>query len=269
VADTPAKGSQYQAEIVVNKDGVVGITWFDTRDDGPHHYNEYFTASLDGGKTFLPPQRVSSESSTPRGAGNAAFSIAGSSASENGVFTFLFSAANRWPSGGDYMGLSVDSSGIFHPFWIDSRSGTGQLWTAPVMVRHTIMPLPELQATDVTHNIVLAYDRATWDPAHNVIHLPIRIRNTSNVTLYPPFNVTVTATKLSLDDKRNAVVVENADNGMKGVGASLRYTRVLNGYQALAPGGITEARIWDLKLNPLTSQPSFNVNVKGFINAHS
>ena len=53
------------------QDGIVGVTWYDTRDskDGSQ-FHEYFTASLDGGKSFLPPVRVSSAPSTPLGPGN-------------------------------------------------------------------------------------------------------------------------------------------------------------------------------------------------------
>jgi hypothetical protein len=55
---TPKDAMQGQPVVAVNKDGVVGVTWYDTRDskDGSQ-FNEYFTASLDGGKSFLPAIR--------------------------------------------------------------------------------------------------------------------------------------------------------------------------------------------------------------------
>ncbi len=46
----------------------------------------------------------------------------------------FLSAATRWPGGGDYLGLTTDRDGIFHPFWADARTGTFQLQTAAITV---------------------------------------------------------------------------------------------------------------------------------------
>jgi hypothetical protein len=108
---------QYQPVVAVNRDGLVGVAWFDTRVAGDTtRYDELFTVSLDGGRSFLPTVRVSSESSRPRTLENRA-------------------VVDRWLQGGDYAGLVADAGGDFHAFWPDSRSGTFEVYTARITVR--------------------------------------------------------------------------------------------------------------------------------------
>lgn len=105
--------------VAVNRDGVVGVTWYERRTDGDRQCQHlYFTASLDGGKTFLPEVRVSSAPSCPDTARNGR-------------------VATRWPEGGDYSGLAAAADGTFHVLWPDSRDGIYRLWTAPVTVKAT------------------------------------------------------------------------------------------------------------------------------------
>lgn len=102
--------------VAVNRDGVVAVTWNERRAEGDRACQHlYFTASLDGGRTFLPAVRVSSAPSCPETA-------------QNG------SVAKRWPEGGDYSGLAAAADGTFHLLWADSRDGIYRLWTAPITV---------------------------------------------------------------------------------------------------------------------------------------
>jgi BNR repeat protein/BNR/Asp-box repeat protein len=102
--------------VAVNKNGVVGVAWYDRRNDPKGKcWDIYFATSLDGGKSFLPEVRVSTEASCPEN-------------SRNG------GAAKRWEAGGDYSGLVATSDSLFHLFWSDSRSGIYQVWTAGVRV---------------------------------------------------------------------------------------------------------------------------------------
>ncbi len=102
--------------IATNKDGVVGVTWFDRRNDPTGKcYDLFFAASLDGGKTFQPEVRVSRKSScpdTPRNKG----------------------AFQRWTYGGDYNGLVAAPDGTFHALWTDGREEVIQLRTAQIKV---------------------------------------------------------------------------------------------------------------------------------------
>ena len=112
----PTSVWQYQPVVAVNSDGVVGVAWFDTRAASDStQYDEFFAASVDGGESFLPAVRVSSETSKPHSHGNRA-------------------VIDRWGQGGDYTGLAADRGGAFHAFWPDSRSGTFQVMTARITV---------------------------------------------------------------------------------------------------------------------------------------
>jgi hypothetical protein len=117
----PGQGPAQTAAVAVNRDGVVGVSWYDGRGD-PRGYRRdsrcqhvYFAASLDGGRTFLPDVRISSAencSDTPA----------------NGE------AGRRWKAGGEYHGLAATADGRFHLLWADSRDGIYQLRTASVRV---------------------------------------------------------------------------------------------------------------------------------------
>ena len=103
-------------EVAVNKDGVVGVSWYDTRDTpgAEPGWDVRFTASNDGGKTWEPSIRVSETSS---------------------VFTAAMQTKfGRRIGPGDTAGLAASADGVFHPLWIDHRTQTPQVWTATVTV---------------------------------------------------------------------------------------------------------------------------------------
>ncbi len=134
-AKVPASTHQFQPAVAINGDGLVAVTWYDTRDSSDGNaYHQYFAASTDGGESFLPTVRVSSEPSRRKGAGNGRISPVVWS-DPDGFYLSMLSATSRWESGGDYMGLAADRDGGFHPFWADSRSGTFQIYTASVRPR--------------------------------------------------------------------------------------------------------------------------------------
>jgi hypothetical protein len=76
----------------------------------------FFTASHDGGQTFLPNVRISEAQPCADAAGNRV---------PHG--DDKTTVGERWEAGGDYSGL-VASGGIFHAIWADTRSGAYQLW---------------------------------------------------------------------------------------------------------------------------------------------
>ena len=97
--------------------GDLALAWVDTRHDPAGRcFDLFVTVSPDGGETFLPPARVTPETSCPQ-------AITG----QRGV-------AARWPFGGDYLGLAAGGDGRFHLLWVDSRSGLDQVWTSAVTV---------------------------------------------------------------------------------------------------------------------------------------
>jgi hypothetical protein len=117
VTDAPSGANAETPAIAVDREGTVGVAWYDTRRDPRGEcYDLYFSASLDGGATFLPNVRVTPEPSCPQ-----------ASPQQYGV-------AQRWSFGGDYSGLAAGADGRFHVLWADSRSGVYRLWTADVRV---------------------------------------------------------------------------------------------------------------------------------------
>jgi hypothetical protein len=96
-----------------NRDGVVAIAWRDGRHQpGTDCFDVYLTASLDGGATFLPEQRVTGTTSC-------------SDRTLNGT---------GWSDGGDYFGLAGDGHGRFRLLWSDAREGVFRLRTALVEI---------------------------------------------------------------------------------------------------------------------------------------
>jgi len=121
-ARTPAVRSQPAADgcetpaVAVGGGGVVGVAWYGIRREVRGDcFDVFFSASLDGGDTWLPAVRVTPETSCPRA----------------GSFPRV---ASRWPFGGDYSGLAAGAGGRFRLFWADSRTGVYQVWTATVEV---------------------------------------------------------------------------------------------------------------------------------------
>ena len=97
--------------IAVNPNGVIGVAWYDRR-DSPENLGYYvrFAASRNGGKTWLASVRVST-------AAHAADD-------------------DTRKNSGDTAG----ADGVFHPVWIDNRTGLPQMWTATVKVRLVTEP---------------------------------------------------------------------------------------------------------------------------------
>jgi hypothetical protein len=112
------------ASVAVGRSNAVGVSWYDGRNDKEKFkgifqcLDFYFTVSRDGGATFLPEARVSSQSGcadSPR----------------NGK------ARYRWPAGGDYTGIAARPDGGFQLLWSDSRDGVYRLRTSTVRLANT------------------------------------------------------------------------------------------------------------------------------------
>jgi len=104
--------NSHTPSIAVNKDGIIGVSWYEIHDKSC--FDIYFSASLDGGKGFLPEVKVSSASSCPN------------TPQDKGA---------SFEAGGDYSGLAATSDGLFHIVWSDARTGLYQLRTASVSVK--------------------------------------------------------------------------------------------------------------------------------------
>jgi hypothetical protein len=273
----PRDAHQYNPVIAVSRRGVVGVSWFDTRGStrtlgaegavGPT-YHEYFAASVDGGTTFLPSVQVSTERSDPDGAGNATLSHAFVQRTSNGALEIdAGSVVGRWGNGGDYMGLTVDTLGVFHPWWTDARTGTFQIYTARISVEHGGAVKPRTTQQIVTASVALVFESSRYDGATRTYHLPVRIRNIGAQSLYGPVQVEIT--KFALKDtavtSATGYLITNAANSVRGAGAVFDYTKVLGQSGRLDPGEHSGAVVWKIRAPNARVLPKFTTQVSAGI----
>ena len=103
-ANDTRTNDQFFPSMDVDEAGTVWLSWFDRRDDPQNRrYGIWASASLDGGRTWLPNWRVSDALSDPGTSG--------------------------WI--GDYGGTAARAGRAF-PFWTDLRSGNYDAYLAPV-----------------------------------------------------------------------------------------------------------------------------------------
>lgn len=287
--------NQFQPAIAVNKDGVVGVTWFDTRDsaDGKR-YHEYFSASLDGGATFLPPVRVSSAPSNPKGRGNR--QMMPMIGANKDVFVLSLMSAAGWSSGGHYMGLAADKDGDFHAFWVDARSGTSQIYAARVKVDAPAKPEPGAPPgaapaspvpapkppapvrveTVLTGKVEMIFDPTSFDADKSEFSVPVRFKNVSSDAIYPPIRMELVG--FGYDDeqwkgeqefwKDKPVALVNASNGKPGVGAVVELSEAVAGGGAdggLLPGAQTNPVVLRLHLSNPDFAPSMRWKATGSV----
>jgi len=131
--------------LAVNKNGVVGVAWYDRRDN-PDNLGWYvrFRASLDGGATWLPSVRVSA---APESYASGRIDPRDVSLFNSGSFAALDHSLlgdvtvgfhDDAFRGGDYTSMAADAAGNFHPVWIDNRTGVPNMWTSEIQVTGSV-----------------------------------------------------------------------------------------------------------------------------------
>jgi BNR/Asp-box repeat len=218
----------FRPVIAVNKDGVVGVMYYDRRDSTNNlDWTVRFCASLDGGETFLPSVQVAE---SPNRFGSSAKMMLGARGYggghmplnkdyRGGALKFDLSISQFNLGGGHTAGMDADANGVFHPFWIDNRTGVAQVWSAPVTinrkaVRHGDLELTSLQ--DVSEKVILEYTNPIYDIRTGRLSVDVQLQNTSEDTILLPLKLRVIAlTSAGL----GMPTIVGADNGMDGVGA--------------------------------------------------
>lgn len=130
--------------IAVNQHGVVGITWYDRREDPRNRdFRLRFTASADGGHSVMrsvpvsdQPYHYALESETealvPSGM------VWDPDSTGTGWVIVHTGSSNRlYYEIGDYTGFTARPDGVFQAMWIDNRSGVPQLFTSGITVGAT------------------------------------------------------------------------------------------------------------------------------------
>lgn len=116
-------GPVFYAAAAVSSRGVLGVMWLQGEPGSPTSpadkalgtrefaWSLYFTASTDGGTTFAPPVPLLKTPSRTD------------------------PSLPRWAYGTDYLSLAAPIDGSFHPVWVDTRGGKGEMQTARIEVR--------------------------------------------------------------------------------------------------------------------------------------
>jgi hypothetical protein len=246
-ADTHPYASDFLPAIAVNGAGTVGVMWLSTRDfpnrDG---WNAYFVASVDGGATFLPAVRLTTVPSAPLAPGNLRPIAGWLDHNRSEVSVRLASGFSSFPEGGDYLGLAAGADGTFHPLWDDVRYGVAQVMTARVTVSADgssgATSVSTLVQRSINDRVLFNADPAEVDVKTQELRLPLRLKNTSADTLFPPFRVEVKGLGVE------GAELLNATGGGRGKGAWMDYSHALRDMPALPPGAVTDPIVWRFHL---------------------
>src|SRR5207244_1733849 len=134
----PERGpDSFLSSMAVNRNGVVGVTWYDRREDPKNRsFRMRFSTSLDGGESFSPSVPVSAKAfsySEQEAYQLSAFNFRARGAADT-FHTDIFNASRTYFGVGDTAGMAATADGVFHAFWFDNRTGVQQLYTAPIYI---------------------------------------------------------------------------------------------------------------------------------------
>jgi len=271
--------------VAVNKDGVVGVAWYDRRDDPTRRcWKQYFTASLDGGATFLPNTPISSAPSCPDK--DAAPTVYVSNAGDEIDDTLptqdelaSLSDADRrqyeeelgiiaatkeiqsaktprlrvafdkgrsvWP--GHYTGLVADTDGAFHALWADRRNKLQQIFTARVEVASGAeAPVPTTHEAPVTQMVQVIGGPAKFDEAKGTATFEIQIRNVSDRPIYAPLRMRATPLAAGAAGP-SAAIVDSDASATPGAASVWDFSKLLGTRARLEPGMVSEAKTVTIK----------------------
>lgn len=292
VNDNPRAASDGPADfrmtpvVAVNRDGVVGVAWYDRREDVTRRcWKKYFAASLDGGQTFTRNVPVSSAPSCP--AKDMAPRVLVKNATPDSVLPSADSvskliAARRfgeaeqinlaleqraaqkdiggaqlrvsfdrgrsvWP--GHYTGLTADTTGAFHALWADRRSGYQQMYSARIDVTTAAEPpLTALTDTVVSHLVQVIAAQPKYDEATGTSTVDLQLRNASSQTVYGPLRVRIARVVSGATNIAN--VIDSSDNRQKAEGTTWDFSSLLGSRARLEPGMVSETRSVQIRSRP-------------------
>jgi hypothetical protein len=199
----PSEGpNDFLPEIAVNDQGIVGLIWYDRRDnpDGLGWYTR-FIASLDGGETFLPSARISS----------APMSFAGRHITTREM---LFSkSVSDAPTGivGYSIGLAAGKDGAFHAVWTDNRTDVPQVWTSSITVSGKVLRngSDELSAlNDVSARVPIHIGNSYWDWTTGLFECDVFVKNVSSDPITGPLKLRVLRVDSTLGTIREVKIGE-------------------------------------------------------------
>ncbi len=124
---------QFHPWLYVNEDGVVLLIFYDQRDDPVGHtlFNAYFSASFDGGETYIKNMRISNVSINPAFASPDKVNVPDDVREEDGRM-LLYRQPDRSPMAGlfaEYIGIAAKRDTV-STIWTDTRNGNQDAYSA-------------------------------------------------------------------------------------------------------------------------------------------
>ncbi|SRR6266550_1887018 len=242
---------QYQTTVAVSNDGVVGVMWYEGfQTASSEGYWVRFTASLDGGETWLRSVKVSEAPNMIGGSEKWSFDLLSSS---GGPFEPIRISLlpNRWEASGHTAGLVADANGIFHAFWVDDRTGIKQLWTSQLTVSGSVIRNGAKEVAglnDVSSKVRIELGSAELDRPSGLASINLRLKNVSQQTISGPLKMRI----LRMSSEFGVPKITDAENGLTGNGAILNLSDLLAG-NVLKPNDETVVKLLRFKLDNLGS----------------
>ncbi len=269
-ADPKHSSNQSMPVLAVNKNGAVGVAWYDrreTRDDVGWYVR--FSASLDGGETFLPSVRVSSAPEVHKrdaalpiwvyAEGGGGFPIR----RRDSKIMINVSTDQGEAAGGDTAGMAADADGNFHPVWVDNRTGVLQLWTSSIAVSGTaaVNGSVDLSAMDnVTRDVMLRVTNTKYDQKNGLISFDALLMNTSEEAIHVPVKMRV----VSLRAGTGTINIAHADNDGTGAGSIWDFSSSI-AEGVLKPGQKTGSKRFEFHISDIDP---FRLGAQGFIDPY-
>jgi len=196
--------------IAVSGDGIVGVSWYDRRNaSGNDCFQGYFSASLDGGLTFLPAIALQESQTCPKVPGNERLHGAYSHADGGKWVYSVQTAANRFPNGGETQGLVGLGAGEFQLVWTNGESGTMQLVSSSVRVASR--PL----GSDITDRVSVQISAPELNPVSDQLSVQISVTNMPRDPIRTPLCLEL----FSVDSGAALLRATNAQNSLPDIGA--------------------------------------------------
>jgi photosystem II stability/assembly factor-like uncharacterized protein len=258
VNDNKTSAVHANPTIAVNNRGVVGVVWNDRRAQKNECYDLFFSASLDGGETFVPNVTPGGKATCSMSTGNwapnaevSAYPKTEDGQSVEGQGFNVLMISTRFPGGGDTQGLDSDGNGVFHAAWIDGSSGVMLLATTPFSVAGAVVAAPKNER-DVSTQVKLVSENCAFDWKANAFGCEMHLVNKSPLPVTGPFAVELQNMMVNLTDFR----VENADNQRPGEGARWTFSAPA-GSNELSPGAQTAARPFRWRFTGIPEKPEY------------
>ena len=269
--DPPEPGAPLDDRMIpvveVNRDGVVGVAWYDRRRDKTRRCWElFFTSSADGGASFGPNVPVASEPSCPPPAHAPVARVHNVAADPDATeltdediakmdlvqrMTVQMAEHSRAARGryfgdldharievsfdnargnqpGHYLGLAGDANGAFRPLWISRRNGIDELFTATVEVGADSPAAPSSEETDVTGDLLVVTGPVVYDAASGAATVEVQLRNVSDGVVHGPVRL----------------------RAVGGQGRDWSFEGRMGSHDRLAPGGLSEPVTVELTTGP-------------------